>query len=275
VDYRILGPLEVRDDEGQVVPLGGRQQRLVLTTFLFHPNEVVSVDRLIDVLWGERAPSSAVKSVQIQVSRLRSTLETNGATRVHSHPGGYLLEIAPGELDVERFNMLVEEGRRALAEGDPREAAETLREAEALWRGAPLGDFAYESFARDEIERLNELRLGATEDRIEADLALARHGELTPELRQLVARHPLRERLRAQLMLALHRSGRKAEALGVYDEARRRLAEELGLEPVVTVGEVPGVRNPITFSGTPATYELPPPGLDEHGEEIRAWLTQS
>jgi YVTN family beta-propeller protein len=239
MDYRILGPLEVYDGEGQAVDLGGRQQRLVLAMLLLHRNEVVSADRLIDVVWGEQAPPRAPKNLQIHVSRLRKALEAasrSGGTEsekavVRTRANGYLLEVAPDELDVERFQRLVEDGRRALAAGEFEQARATLKEALALSRGEPLADFAYDSFAQSEIRRLDELRLGAVEERIDADLALGREDAVTAELQGLVAEHPLRERLRAQLMLALYRSGRKAEALRVYDEARRALAEELGLEP--------------------------------------------
>jgi YVTN family beta-propeller protein len=239
MDFRILGPLEVYDGEGQAIELGGRQQRLVLAMLLLHRNEVVSVDRLIDAVWGERAPANAVKNVQVHVSRLRKALEAgsrsggsesrNGIVRTRAN--GYVLEVARGELDVDEFQRLVEEGRRALAAGEPEHAGTILREALALWRGAPLADFTYDSFAQSEIGRLDELRLGAVEERIDADLALGRHDDVAAELQVLVAEHPLRERLRGQLMLALYRSGRQADALRVYEEARRTLAEELGLEP--------------------------------------------
>ena len=232
MDFRIFGPLEVDDGDGVAVELGGRQQRLVLAMLLLHRNEVVSVDRLIDVVWRERAPANAVKNVQIHVSRLRKALEaTSPGSVVQTRPNGYVLAVASGELDVDRFERLVEEGRRALAAGEPAQAETSLREALALQRGEPLADFAYDSFAQSEIARLNELQLAALEERLQADLALGRHDDVTAELRGLVAQQPLRERLRGQLMLALYRSGRKADALRVYDEARRALAEELGLEP--------------------------------------------
>ena len=239
MDFRVLGPFGVYDDQGREVELGGRQQRIVLAMLLLHRNEVVSVDRLIDAVWDERAPANAVKNVQIYVSRLRKALEPDsrnartesGTGVLRTHAGGYVLEVGPDELDVDRFGRLVEEGRQALAAGSAEDAATTLAEALALWRGSPLADFAYDSFAQSEIGRLDELRLGAVEERLEADLALGRHADVTAELQALVAQHPLRERLRGQLMLALYRSGRKPDALRVYDEARRLLAEELGLEP--------------------------------------------
>lgn len=236
MDFRLLGPLEIDDDQGQALELGGRQQKLVLTMLLLNRNEVVSVDRLIDALWGEQQPSSAVKNVQVHISRLRKELE--GASQegvLRTQANGYSLEVARGELDVDRFERLLEDGRRSLAAGAAEEADAALREALEIWRGPPMADFTYDSFAQGEIARLEELRLAAVEERIETDLALGRHDDVTSELHRLVAEHPLRERPRAQLMLALHRSGRKADALRVYEEGRRLLAEELGLEPSETI----------------------------------------
>jgi YVTN family beta-propeller protein len=239
MDFRILGPLEVCDGEGNAADLGGRQQRLVLAMLLLHRNEVVSVDRLIDVVWGERAPASAPKSIQIHISRLRKALESasgrgrgeSAETIIRTRANGYILDVAQGELDVDRFQRLVEQGRRALAAGESERAGAALEQALALWRGEPLADFTYDSFAQGEIRRLEELRLGAVEERIDADLDLGRVGDVIPDLQALVAQHPTRERIRGQLMVALYRSGRKAEALRVYEEARRTLAQELGLEP--------------------------------------------
>ena len=227
MELRILGPLEAVA-EGRVVDIRGQKQRELLAILAVHANEVVSADRLIDELWGESPPASAVKTLQAYVSRLRKTLG-GGSLTTHGH--GYSLALAPGELDAERFATLLEEGRRALAAGEPDRAAGTLDAALALWRGPALADFTYASFAQPAIARLDELRLAAREERVEADLARGRHAEVIGELEQLVAQNPLRERPRAQLMLALYRSGRQAEALQVYQEGRRTLAEELGLEP--------------------------------------------
>ena len=155
--------------------------------------------------------------------------EQNGV--VLTRPHGYVLTVAAGELDLHRFHSLTDEGRRAFAVGDPKAAAAKLRQALALWRGPPLAEFAFDSFAHVEIDRLEELRLSALEERIEADLALGRHGDLIAELEALVAHHPWRERLRGQLMLALYRAGRQAEALHAYQQARRALVDELGIEP--------------------------------------------
>src|SRR6266508_934566 len=228
MDFRVLGPLEVRDDQGGELALGAGRPRALLAVLLLDANEVVSTDRLVDELWGGRAPATAVKAVQNHISQLRKIL---GDNRLLTRGRGYVLAVAPGELDLERFEQLVDAGARALAQGDAEAAAEALRGALSLWRGPALAEFAYESFAQRPAARLEALRLGALENRIEADLALGRHAELVAELDELVASHPLRERLRAQLMLALYRSGRQAEALEVYREARRVLDEELGLEP--------------------------------------------
>jgi DNA-binding SARP family transcriptional activator/ABC-type branched-subunit amino acid transport system substrate-binding protein/DNA-binding beta-propeller fold protein YncE len=229
IQARILGPLEI-DVAGARVELRGGKQRELLAVLLIHADEVVSADRIIDALWGESPPSSALKTVQALVSRLRSTLgPASGALETHGH--GYRLHLEPDQLDAAVFRMRLEEGRRALARGDAAASAELLRDALALWRGPALGEFRYEDFAQSEIARLDELRLAALEERIEADLALGRQQELVVELEELVSEQPLRERLRGQLMLALYRAGRQAEALSTYQEGRRALAEELGLEP--------------------------------------------
>ena len=190
---------------------------------------MVSRDRLIGELWGERSPGTAEHSLDHQVSRLRKLL---GATDVLvTKAGGYVLNVEPEQIDASRFEHLLAEGRRANAAGNPAAGAETLRAALGLWRGAPLADLAYEDFARNEIERLEELRITAREELIDAELALGQHQALVAELESLTAAHPLRERLRAQQMLALYRSGRQAEALRVYAETRKQLVGELGIEP--------------------------------------------
>ena len=229
MEFRILGPLEVRDDDGAVIDLGGRQQRLLVAVLLLHPNEVVSVDSLIEALWPDQPPASAVKSVQAQISRVRRAL--GEGERLQTRGNGYLLVVEPGELDGDRFRTLFDEGRKRLTGGDPTGAETTIRQALELWRGQPLADFAYDDFSQAAIARLDELHLSALEERFDAELALERHGAVVAELEALVVTHPLRERLRGQLMLALYRSGRQAEALRAYEDARRQLAEELGLEP--------------------------------------------
>ena len=229
METKILGPLEVFV-EGSRVEIPGGKQRELLAILLIHVNEIVSSDGLIEELWGETSPASALKTLQALVSRLRSTLgPSSEALETHGH--GYRLRVEPGALDAEAFRAGLEEGRRALARGEPERAAEELRRALELWRGPALAEFRYEDFAQAEIARLDELHLAAQEERIEADLALGRHEELVVELETLVAEQPLRERPRAQLMVALYRSGRQAEALQAYQEGRRALAEELGLEP--------------------------------------------
>jgi YVTN family beta-propeller protein len=234
MEFRILGPLEVTDG-GRQPAIAASKQRALLAILLLHANEVVSSDRLIEELWGERPPASAAKSLQVYVSRLRHALEdahVNGADGVIvTRGGGYLVRVGPGELDLASFERLLEEGSDALAEGAPGRAQELLREALALWRGPPLAEFAYEPFAQEEIARLDELHLTAVELRIEAGLALGEHARLIGELETLVKRHPFRERLRAQLMLALYRAGRQTEALQAYQRARRTLVDEVGVEP--------------------------------------------
>jgi YVTN family beta-propeller protein len=244
MDYRLLGPLEVYDRD-RTVELGGDKQRALLALLLLHAGEVVSADRLIDDLWGDRPPPAAPKALQAHVSRLRKALTspgsgprdargdlarvTQGALLTRGH--GYLLRVEPGELDLDRFRDLIHQGRQELAAGDPKTAAETLRAGLSLWRGPPLADFVYQAFAQAPIAQLEELHLAAVEDRVEADLALGRHDQLVAELTALVHEHPLRERLRSLSMLAFYRCGRQAEALEAYQEYRRGLSEQLGLDP--------------------------------------------
>jgi class 3 adenylate cyclase len=228
--FRVLGPLEVHAD-GRALELGGAKPRALLTVLLLHLGEVVSTDHLIDELWGERPPKSAHHLLHVYVSRLRKSLAPVFAESLVSRPPGYVLEIDPDELDARRFERLLGEGRRLLAAEDADAAADRLRTALELWRGPALADFTYEPFAQAEIARLEELRAVALEERIEADLALGRHQDVVGELETLVAAHPLRERPRGQLMLALYRGGRQAEALEVYREARRMLVDDLGIEP--------------------------------------------
>jgi DNA-binding SARP family transcriptional activator len=210
MDFRILGPLEVLD-EGRVVPLGGRRQRVLLTLLLLHVNETLSMDRLIDELWGERPPATADKTIYVQISRLRKALapaqerRAEGEGVVVTHGRGYRLALDRECIDAHRFEQLVAEGGRELAAGRPERAARVLDRALALWRGAALADAAYEPFAQADIKRLHELRASALEQRIETDLALGRHADVVGRLPALIAEHPYREHLRAQLMLALYR----------------------------------------------------------------------
>jgi YVTN family beta-propeller protein len=240
--------LEVREGE-RSLPLGGRKQRTLLAILLLHANEVVSSDALIDGLWGERPPKTAGTALQVYVSNLRKLLSPE---RLETRSPGYLLHIEPEELDLGRFEQLA-----AQTNGDdPEASASALTEALTLWRGQPLADFAYDSFAQTEIARLEELRLTATEQRIDAELRLGRDAELVGELEALVAKHPLRERLVSQLMLALYRSGRQTEALEAYRRARQTLVEELGIEPSPALKQL----EKAILAQDPA-LEAPPPRL--------------
>ncbi len=223
MEFRILGPLEVRRD-GVVLPPVGPKQRALLALLLLHANEPLGRTALIDGIWGEHPPETAAKALQVYVSELRRTL---GREVIHTRGGGYELAVAPDELDLSRFERLIEEARAA----GPAAAAPKLRTALALWRGPALGDVSDAPFARAETGRLEELRLAAAEELADAELALGHHSELVPELERLVAHNPLRERPRAQLILALYRSGRQAEALECYQEARRLLVQDLGIDP--------------------------------------------
>jgi WD40 repeat protein/DNA-binding SARP family transcriptional activator len=228
VEFRILGPLEVRSESG-MVELGGVKPRAVLAVLLLHPNESVHAERLALALWGEDAPASAVKTLQVYVSRLRKAL--GDAQPLATTPAGYCLRVRADELDAERFARLVEDGRRALDAGHAEQAAAVLRQALALWRGPPLAELAFEPFAQAEIARLQEQRLSALEACVEADLAAGRHAALVGELRQAVSANPTRERLAGQLMLALYRCGQQADALEAFHAARRVLVAQIGVEP--------------------------------------------
>jgi YVTN family beta-propeller protein len=227
IEFRVLGPVEAVDADGPL-PLGGPQQRALLLVLLLCRGELVSVDRLIEAIWGEHAPVTAPKIVQGYVSSLRKVL---GEGVLVTRGRGYMLHTAPGQVDDDRFQSLVHDGDRAFASGDAAAAAEYLSKALALWRGPALADFAYEGFAQAEIARLEEARMVATERWFDAELELGHHTALLPELEALVRDHPLRERLAGQLMLAQYRSGRQAEALATYRQARAQLVDELGLEP--------------------------------------------
>jgi DNA-binding SARP family transcriptional activator len=234
IRFRILGPLEVQADGGEV-RLGGQKPRALLAVLLLHPNEVVPADRLIDELWGGDSRETGAGPLRVNVARLRKALPEGVLT---TRSPGYMVSVAPDELDLHRFERLVDEGRGLLARGLAADASQRLHEALSLWRGPALAEFAYESFAQSAIARLDEIKLAATELRIDADLALGRHDELIGELEALVAEHPLRERLRGCLMTALYRSGRQAEALDAYQNARRALVDELGIEPSPSLQEL-------------------------------------
>jgi DNA-binding SARP family transcriptional activator/DNA-binding GntR family transcriptional regulator len=225
-EFRILGPFEVADG-GEALPLAGGKARALLARLLLDVNRTMSVDAIIDSLWSEDVPASAVKMVHVYVSQLRKVLP-GGVLRTRAP--GYVLEVAPEAVDLVRFTRLRSEGRAALSNGDPETAAMKLRDGLALWRGTALAEFS-EPFAAAQAAHLEELRVACVEDRIEADLALGHHADLVGELRVHAAEHSLRERPRRQLMLALYRAGRQAEALAVYHEFRATLLDELGMEP--------------------------------------------
>jgi DNA-binding SARP family transcriptional activator/tetratricopeptide (TPR) repeat protein len=226
MEFRILGPLEASDG-GSLIPLGPTKQRALLALLLLDANRVVSQRRILEELWDD-PPASAAKAIQTYVSGLRKVLPAGSLT---TQPPGYSMKVEPDSFDLERFEQLRNAGRSALASHDLDHAAARLSEALTLWRGPALTEFASEPLSRSEGARLQELYLATTEDRTEVLLALGRSGEVAAELDALVAQHPLRERLRGQLMVALYRSGRQAEALSVYQSGRRILVEELGLEP--------------------------------------------
>jgi predicted ATPase/DNA-binding SARP family transcriptional activator len=240
--FRVLGPLEV-DAGGERLRLGGARQRAALAVLLVSANEPVSTDRLIDALWGEHPPGTAKTALHGYITQLRRVLEPGRRKRAAGEvlvttPAGYVLQVADGAFDRDRFERLAGEGREALSAGRATRAVELCRAALALWRGPALAEFAYEAWAQAEAERLEELRLTCLEEGIEADLRLGHYAELVPELEALVAEHPLRERPRAQLMLTLYRTGRQAEALELYQQTRRLLVEELGINPGAALQEL-------------------------------------
>jgi predicted ATPase/DNA-binding SARP family transcriptional activator len=278
VEFRILGPLEVVDGRDVVWP-GAPKVRALLGVLLLHSDEVVSTERLIDELWGERPPRTATKIVQTYVSQLRRSL---GSDAVATRAPGYVLHVDDDALDAERFRRLAAEGRRLAAGGDHEQARLVYRDALALWRGPPFADVVFESFARNEIARMEEERLAALVDLIDSELALGHHEEVVQEIETLVRRHPLRERLHAQLMLALYRCGRQADALAAYQDARRTLVEQLGLEPgrelqelekaVLTHDPVLDVPPPTSLSqATPAVK--PPPSVGGNRELLSGTVT--
>src|SRR6478735_4828040 len=226
LEVRLLGPIEV-ERGGEPVALGGQKPRILLAVLALEPGRVVSVDRLVEALWPGDPPETALHAVQVYVSQLRKALGPVIAAR----PPGYVLDLESERIDAHRFSRLAQEGRAALEAYDAATVEVVLREALALWRGPALSDFLYQPFAQTQIARLEELRTAVVEDRIDADLALGRHVELVSELEALVQAERLRERPRAQLMLALYRSGRQADALAAYRDARDTLVDELGIEP--------------------------------------------
>ena len=257
MELRLLGPIEVRLED-RPIELGPRKQRALLAMLALQVGRTVSADRLVEGLWGEEPPASAPKMVQLYVSHLRPLLEGSGA-RIVTRNGGYELQLSGDEVDVVRFERLLDESR--------------AREALALWRGDALADVAGEPFAAAEIRRLDDLRLRAAESAIELDLAAGRHAEVIGELERLVAAEPLREHLHAQRMLALYRSGRQAEALEAYRDARSALVEQIGVEPgtelrslqEAILAQDPALDIPDAADAEPAT----PPPLRRGGR--RSW----
>jgi DNA-binding SARP family transcriptional activator len=232
VEFRILGPVEVVDDSGSVVAVGGSRERTLLGLLVLSANKVLSTERLLEELWGDSHPEGALHALRVYLSRLRKALREAGAGRaLITRAPGYFLQVEPKAVDAVRFEALLAAGRTHAARGEPAEAARTLREALSLWRDRPLVDAMDTPLTRTEAERLEEARLTALEERIEADLACGRHRELVPELDALTRAHPLRERLWGQRMLALYRAHRQAEALRAYQTLRGMLLDELGLEP--------------------------------------------
>ena len=240
--YRILGPLEVESPSG-LIRLGGPRQRSVLAILLLDANRVVSIDRIADELYGEAPPVSAVTQIHRQISELRALLEPDRAPGaaggvIETRPPGYRILVAPDGLDLTTFERRAEAADSALAAEGAESAIRLYRHALALWRAEPLADLAFESFARPAIERLMELRLAVTERCLDAELELGGGAELVPELERLVKEHPLNERLRGLLMVALYRAGRQPEALEVFRAARTVLVEAFGLEPTPALKEL-------------------------------------
>jgi len=232
VEFRILGPLVVVDDHGAEAPLKGARLRGVLALLVLHAGEVVAADRIIEELWGDEQPADAGNALQNQISRLRAVLRAaTGSDCIETRSPGYVLSVDRVQVDAHRFEASAREGRDLLEAGDAVGAGEVLRRALALWRGDVLADLVDAELGAAERARLAEMRRLSTEDRVEADLAAGRHLELVGELEALVAAEPLRERRTAQLMLALYRSDRQADALRAYQSTRRHLSEELGIEP--------------------------------------------
>jgi DNA-binding SARP family transcriptional activator len=267
VQFRLLGSLEAQDGE-RAVELGRPKQRVLLAVLLVHANQVVSLDRLIEELWGQEPPPQAAASLQTYVSNLRRALEPARPARalsrvLVSQPPGYRLVVGAEDLDAARFAALAEEGHRLLGAGRPAAAARVLREGLGLWRGPALAEVADEAFAQAERNRLEELRVAALEDRLAADLDLGGHAAAVAELEELAGRYRFRERLHGLLMLALYRSGRQAEALQAFQAARRALADELGIDPGRWLRQLQAgiLRQDPGLDWTPPPAEpLPPPG---------------
>jgi DNA-binding SARP family transcriptional activator/streptogramin lyase len=269
VEFRILGPLEVLED-GLPLALGRLKERTVLAVLLLHANEFVSRERLIDELWGTSPPPTARKAVNVYISKLRQTLTRNGHDPIATAEGGYRLVVSPDLLDAERLRNLIAQARGCIADSESDAASQLLQEALALWHGPTLAGIQLESLCRDEVAQLDDLRLAALMDRIDCDLALGRHEQVLGELNVLVREHPLRERLRAQQMLALYRADRQADALDAYAEVRRALVDDLGIDPSEALQRLqqailrhdPALATPegtAAVNGLPQSAAAPPP----------------
>ena len=231
MDFRLLGPLEV-SCAGKPVELGGHKQRALLGVLVLNANRVIATDRLVELLWADEPPTTAGHAIHVHLSQLRKALKAAGSNaRIGTNAAGYRLEVDADEIDVTHFEHLVAAGRQALARSSARTALEAFDRALNLWRGPALAEFVSESFAAGERARLEELRILALEGRFDAQLALGLHSKALVELQSVSAEHPLRQRLQSQLMLALYRSGRQAEASDVFQRLRSRLRDELGMEP--------------------------------------------
>ena len=261
LEFRILGPLEVSDETGHIA-LGGPKQRGLLAILVLEAGRVVATDRLIDLLWGEEPPKSATASLQNAVGRLRRAI---GPDVLETRSPGYLLRVARDQIDAGRFERSLADARRL----PPEERSKRLDAALAMWRGPALADFTFDDFAQAETRRLEELRVTALEERIEADLELDRHGDVVGPLEALVRDHPLRETFRRQLMLALYRAGRQAEALEVYQDARARFVDELGIEPGP---ELKRLQSEILRHDAGLAAAGVPVAADEEGEIVKALL---
>lgn len=273
LELGLLGPLDVRIDGGLPVAVGGVRQKALLAVLALHANEVVSTDRLVDELWGENAPATAVHTVQVFISRMRGALGS-AAGRLLTRPPGYTLVLGVDEVDAARCERLYDAARFAMSAGDAARAAALLADAEALWRGPPLADFAYEPFAAATIARLDELRVSCREELVDAELAMGRHAEVVSDLKGLVREHPFRERSRGQLMLALYRCGRQADALDAFQQTRRMFVDELGLEPSSALRALEQAilrQDPSLDASRPVTI-TDPPAVGEISREAKGGL---
>ena len=275
MEFRLLGPLVVVDDASHPIEIRGAKLRMLVGALVLRAGQPVSADHLAEVLWGDSPPAAAGNALQAQISKLRRTLAgSGGASPVEMRDGGYVLVIEPSAIDANRFAELAALGRQHLDSGQPTEAADVLRDALALWRGPALSDFVYDDFAEADRVRLDELRLAATEDRVDADLALGHHDAVIPDIEALVSESPLRERFWGQLMLALYRAGRQADALRAFQRVKERLADDLGLDPGPALRELERqILDHDASLAAPTTASRPrPPALTNVHAEINSFV---